>query len=1039
MDQAPTVPNRRLSADPNRLARIAGIASWSCDAGRGRVVLSLQACDLLGVLHERRAFDLTAFIALLAPPDRRELAQALDRAMTEDRVVDRGWPLADGRWRRLIAVRSSDLQGGQQLDGLLQDLQLADGRGTPAARALHQAIDRQAAGVLSPQHESGPSHDGLRVGEAQFRRVLDEAPVGIAVVRPDGDLTLANAAYRHMLGADAESPCGPLSQWLHPDDRAPVAARDAEMLDGRRPAYEYDERYLAANGRETWARVNVTALRNDQGEVTSLVRVAQNISEQKRLATQLRRRESLVRIAGRLALVGGWAVDANSGEFEWSAEVHQIVDWPERQPPPSVDDVWALHPPQWRGPLREALQRCMDQALPYCMDAELVTMAGIHKWVTVAAEPEVDAEGRVRRVVGILQDITAKRRAEDERDRVAAILRDTLEGMSDAFYLLDHDWRFVFVNRQAEKLLDRDATSLLGRALWDAFPEAARMPEFAAYRAAAADGKTRTFEVWDSALAAWFEISVQPSPDGLAVYFREITERKQLTAQLVTSEERFRHVAEATADAVWDWNLQTDTIWWGRGIETLFGFSPEELEPDARSWTTRIHPQDLERVLGGIGEVIDGGGSQWRDEYRFRCKDGRYARVIDRGFVMRNELGQPARMVGSMMDITERLALEDQLRQSQRLESVGQLTGGMAHDFNNLLTVILGNAEVLSENLQREPLLRGLAEMILRAAQQGAELTASLLAFARKQTLEPQPVDANQMLAGMDSLLRRTLGEHIDVQLDCGSGLWTAMADPSQLESAVLNLCINARDAMPTGGRLGIGTANVHLDPEDVHLYPEARPGDYVMIAVSDTGIGVPTELIGRVFEPFFTTKEPGKGTGLGLSMVYGFVRQSHGHITLHSEPGTGTVVQLFLPRHAGAEVQRVTVADQADAAAGTVLLVEDDQQVLQLTKVQLESMGYQVIPAGNVTRALEVLQSQTPLDLLLTDVVMPGGINGRQLAEAARELHPDLPVLFTSGYSDEIMAIDSRPDAAIQLLTKPYRKAELQRRVRAMIRGPAP
>lgn len=874
-------------------------------------------------------------------------------------------------------------------------------------------------------------NESLRHSEAMFRGVFDEAPVGIAVVHPDGTLALANASYRRMLGIEGNRTIGqPFTDWIKLQDREAVAVRDAQVLSGQHSGYEDEECYVTSDGRETWVRARVSALHGFSGTVSSLVRVAQDITEQKRLASQLRQRDSLVRIAGRLALVGGWAVDVDSGEFECSSEVHRIMGREDGQPMPSIEDFMLLHPAKWRKPLRDALKCCMENARPYSFDVELITPMGQHKWVTVAGEPELDSSGSVRRVVGIVQDITARRHAEQERDEVAARLHTTLDSMSDAFYLLDHDWRFVFVNRQAEKLLNRSAQGLIGQVLWKEFPQAATTPEFAAYRDAMTDGRTRTFEVWYAPLHNWFEISAQPSTEGLAVYFRPITERKQLQAQLAASEERFRYVAEATTDAVWDWDLQTDQVWWNDAVHTLFGFNIDEMEPDSTSWTSRIHPDDVGRITSSIHEVIDSGQVHWKGEYRFRCKDGRYARIVDRGFVVRDAEGQPCRMVGGMIDMTERLVLEEQLRQSQRLETVGQLTGGMAHDFNNLLTVILGNAEILAEEMSSLPRGKALAEMIVQAAQRGSELTSRLLAFARKQALAPQIVNPNRVLTEMDGLLRRTLGEHIEINVVLSAGLWSAMVDPAQLESATLNLCLNARDAMPQGGRLTIETANVRLDAEYTSQHPDVQPGDYVMVAVSDTGYGIESGLLERVFEPFFTTKEPGKGTGLGLSMVYGFLKQSRGHVSIYSEIGQGTTVKLYLPKAAGEEPEVSKRGESLNSGTGIILLVEDDALVRGYTHMQLTSLGYQVIEACNAGEALDVLRSPQELDLLFTDVVMPGGMNGKQLAVEAKNLRPELPVLFVSGYTDNAIVHHGRLDPGVQLLTKPYFKADLAQRV---------
>jgi PAS domain S-box-containing protein len=516
-------------------------------------------------------------------------------------------------------------------------------------------------------------------------------------------------------------------------------------------------------------------------------------------------------------------------------------------------------------------------------------------------------------------------------------------------------------------------------------------------------------------------------------------DRHRRERALRASEERFRHVAQGILDAVWDWNLQTDSVWWNHGIQTLFGHNTAELEPDARSWTNRIHADDCAGVVESIHAVIDGDDNEWEARYRFQRSDGSYAHVMDRGIVIRDPQGKAIRMIGGMTDITDRLALEEQLHQSQRLESIGQLTGGVAHDFNNLLTVILGNAELLASELGANPELASIADVVVETAQRGAELTQRLLAFARRQALEPRPTDVDALVAGMNGMLKRTLGEHIRIEADHGSELWHALVDPTQLESALLNLCLNARDAMPDGGILRISTKNVVVCERETSAPPGVDSGDYVLISVTDTGIGIAEENLSRVFEPFFTTKSKGKGTGLGLSMVYGFVTQSRGHVRIESALGRGTTVRMYLPRHQGdvASPADTAVIDPRTAPASggheTVLLVEDDVLVRRYAREQLFSLGYRVIEADSGLDALERMTEHPDIDLLLTDVIMPG-MGGRELADIALARRPTLRVLFTSGYTDELFRSAGAPERGIPLLSKPYRRAELARHVRAAL-----
>lgn len=410
-----------------------------------------------------------------------------------------------------------------------------------------------------------------------------------------------------------------------------------------------------------------------------------------------------------------------------------------------------------------------------------------------------------------------------------------------------------------------------------------------------------------------------------------------------------------------------------------------------------------------------------------------------------DELGELATTFNDMVTRRkeQQSALEEseaRLRQSQRLESVGQLTGGVAHDFNNLLTVVQGNAELLVEELGHEPRRQALAGMILKAAERGADLTRSLLAFARRQPLEPRAFDLNARVADMQPLLHRTLGEDVEMRMVPGAGLPRVMADPVQLESAILNLCLNARDAMLHGGLLTLETGLRELDAAQMGDFPDSVSGSFVTLAVSDTGCGIPADQQERVLEPFYTTKEVGMGTGLGLPMVYGFCKQSGGHFSLYSEPGEGTTVRLYLP---AAEKEDVTAAtavesDSREVLGGSecILVVEDDPMVREYATQQLSQVGYRVLSADSGPAALDRLEQGETVDLLFTDIVMPGGMNGRQLADLVQERHSRIAVLFTTGYTENAVVHHGRLDPGVELLGKPYRRQELLRRVRQVLDG---
>ncbi|MEX2626206.1 MAG: PAS domain S-box protein [Ilumatobacteraceae bacterium] len=503
------------------------------------------------------------------------------------------------------------------------------------------------------------------------------------------------------------------------------------------------------------------------------------------------------------------------------------------------------------------------------------------------------------------------------------------------------------------------------------------------------------------------------------------------------SEERLGLVVQATADAIYDWDLQEGSVWWDPEIEELFGLSADELMAVPSTWVEHIHPDDLDRVVEEMTRFIrDPRRTTSTRTYRIRRGDGTYAHVRDRSTIIRRDDGRGVRVVGGMSDVTDQVEAEAWALQSQRLEAVGQLTGGIAHDFNNLLTVILGNAEQLITDLEDRPDLQDFAEMTRSAALRGAELSHRLLAFARRQALEPAAVDPNRLLSHLDGLLRRTLPEDVELELVRGAGAWPAFVDPGQLENALLNLCLNSRDAMPDGGRITIETGNARIDQRYADEHTEVEPGQYVMIAVSDTGIGIPPDIVGRVVEPFFSTKGQGVGSGLGLSMVHGFVKQTDGHIKIYSEPGEGTTVRLYLPRAARAPDDVADERQVQPVLRGTerILLVEDDALVRRLAARHLTGLGYDVVTAASGPEALELLRRERRVDLLFTDVVMPGGMGGRELAAVAVELQPDLAVLYTSGYTENAIVHHGRLDPGVELLGKPYRPVELARKVRSVL-----
>ncbi len=692
-------------------------------------------------------------------------------------------------------------------------------------------------------------------------------------------------------------------------------------------------------------------------------------------------------------------------------------------------------------------------------------------WMNLDYSPVVDESGQPAGVIAIViettQRVLADRRAVAEQARQRHLLSQ-MPGFVAVVAGPEHV--FEYVNEAYVKISGR--SNFVGRSVREAFPDLAGQGYYELLDQVYATGETVVTRGMELRLQGSDEVQFidfvyQPIRNdeghvtGIFVGGYEVTEAHRAAAALRASETRLRElnadlerkIIERTQARGRTWQVSPDLLgalnpkgyfetsnpaWM-----TVLGWSEEEVA--SMSIFEMLHPDDVERTRAGF-ELTQQGQPAIRFPNRYRCKDGTYRWISWVG------VPEEGMVYCSGRDITEEKAAEadlaktqEALRQAQKMEAIGQLTGGIAHDFNNLLAGISGSLELLERRLA-EGRLSGVERYIVSAqssTRRAAALTQRLLAFSRRQTLDPKPTNVNRLISGMEDLIRRTVGPGIDVEVVGAGSLWTTRVDPSQLESALLNLCINARDAMPNGGRITIETANKWLD-ERAARERELPPGQYVSLCVSDIGTGMTPDVISHAFDPFFTTKPIGQGTGLGLSMIHGFVRQSGGQVRIYSELGKGTTMCLYFPRFIGPadEIDQSTSIAVTDSAAGESILVVDDEPTIRMLMVEvLEEAGYVVMEAGDGAAGLKILQSDVRIDLLITDVGLPGGLNGRQVADAARMNRPDLKVLFITGFAENAALAHGHLGAGMHLIGKPFVMAAFANKVAEIIEalpGPA-
>jgi PAS domain S-box-containing protein len=702
---------------------------------------------------------------------------------------------------------------------------------------------------------------------------------------------------------------------------------------------------------------------------------------------------------------------------------------------------------------------------------------GEQVWMNLDYSPVMDAAGRPAGVIAIVVETTERvlqeRRLAAERERLAKMFEQA-PGFIGMLEGPNH--RFALANQAYSRLVG--GREMIGKTVAEALPDAVEQGFLATLDEVYATGKA-----FGSTSA---RLAVQPVPGGevierfvdfvyqpvtggrgevtgIFVQGSDVTERVRAEMALRTSELQFRTAAQAMLNHVWTASPDGLLTWFNERVLAYTGLDESQLL--GTGWTQIVHPDDLPEAAERWETALIS-GDDYAAEFRIRGHDGGFRWFIARAVAIRTEQGEIERWVGTNTDIQEQkiiaqalsdlnetleaqvkertadlMAAEESLRQSQKMEAVGQLTGGLAHDFNNLLTGISGSLELVQTRVVQGRFndLHRYLHAAQRASRRAAALTHRLLAFSRRQTLDPKPVDTNRLVGEMDDLIRRTVGPAIAVEFAAAGGLWLTCVDPNQLENALLNLCINARDAMPDGGRLTIETANKWLDARGARQR-DLEPGQYVTLCVSDTGGGMAPDVIERAFDPFFTTKPLGEGTGLGLSMIYGFVRQSGGQARIYSEIGQGTMVCLYLPRYFGSLETDEATSDATEPPRAehgeTVLVVDDEPTIRMLVTEVLQELGYIAIEAEDGKSGLKILESPRRIDLLITDVGLPGGLNGRQLADQAATKRPGLKVLFITGYAENAVIGNGHLRPRMHVMTKPFAMDTLATRIKGIITG---
>jgi PAS domain S-box-containing protein len=731
-------------------------------------------------------------------------------------------------------------------------------------------------------------------------------------------------------------------------------------------------------------------------------------------------------MAGRLARLGGWWLDTGARHVVWSDEVARIHG----EPPgtaPDLDRAIAYYDERHRPIIRRAVERCFADGTPWDMELELHSRDGRALVVRVIGEAVHDDMGRVTRIQGAFQDVTEMRRAQKERRDLALRLQQTLESISDAVLIFDRDWRVVYLNPMGERLLHRRRPDLLGKVVWEEFPEAIGSTFQVQYERAFREQTRVQFVEYYPPLTTWFDVTAYPTEDGLVVYFRDVTERREADRRLAQQ----ATMLDKAQDAILVRDLDDTILFWNKSAERLYGWSAEEAV--GRDAHELVNERSVE-FLAAKQELLTRG--EWTGTLRQVARDGRRVVTECRWTLVRNDDGEPESVLAINTDVTERRNLEQQFLRAQRLESIGTLAGGIAHDLNNVLAPVMMSLDLLRD--LAGPQGQELIESLRQSVGRGADLVRQVLTFARGLDGRKERVDLRQVVREVETVVRDTFPKRIEASVDLPQGAAYVLGDATQLHQVLLNLVVNARDAMPNGGALRIAVSRAELSgPEAVSL--RLAPGRYVKLAVIDDGEGISPEQQEIIFEPFFTTKEVGHGTGLGLSTVQSIVRGHDGAVQLQSELGKGSTFTCWFPLVGDDEEQPSAPSPARKLPRGEgecILVVDDEVSIRTVAERILTRNGYTVVTAADGKAGLEAYRARrAEIDAIITDVSMPQ-MDGPEFIAALRSEGVDVPIIVASGYVTDEGAGRLLEAATEFFVSKPFTAETLLTTLRGVLVG---